>query len=215
MVSGAATTTSFGHDYSQQINEVKRKLLLYGVMHDFPDTIHPKRVEHCGLKKIIDSLPNGCVITGSTALYYFGLIDRKSTNDLDLIAPHEAVVEFNGRKNVRLKSSSYNTEDFDLAEDIVQFRFDSTYDVDFFVRTDYCEYNQHDAIRVDNIANIIEQKAKLGRRKDLEDLTFILDRLHNNTQPKDFKTTPLSEPLDCFGVISNKIKSLLTLPWKF
>lgn len=199
-------------DFSADITEIKRKINLHGIMHDFPTKVNYARVMDAISKEHIQLLPENCVITGSMALFFYGLLDRNTT-DLDVIAPHESVVTFSKINGVRYKTSSYQLSDFEFTDDIEQFQVKNIYDVDFFVREDYTDYIEVHGLKIDLIPNIVEQKAIIGRRKDLEDLRVILERL---TEPKKIALEQIiNEPIGFFQKGMDKITGLLKHKWKY
>lgn len=192
-------------DYSAEITEVKRKINLYGIMHDFPTKVNSFRILDAKNKEHIQLLSEDCVITGSMALFFYGLIDRNST-DLDVIAPEEAAATYNKNNDVRFKTSNYNLTDFELTDDIAQFQVKNTYDVDFFIREQYNDYIEVHGLKIDLIANIIEQKAKIGRAKDLQDLKIILERL---SEPEKLALGQIiTEPIGFFQKGMKKVVGL-------
>lgn len=182
--------TSPSSSFVKQIEEVKRKILLHGIVSEFPAKIVESRLELLKAENIINLIPYGCVLTGSVALYLYGLIDRKPL-DYDIISTYKNSNVFHSTTTSRILTNPYDTKDFDDLDEIIHYRIDNPLicDIDFFIKEDYEHYTSLEGLNIDNLANIVEQKSKIGRRKDLSDLVIILDRLTNGVPDKDTQTS--------------------------
>jgi hypothetical protein len=157
-----------------EIVNIKRQILLHGIINGFPKKITHHRLLDLNFIRILRVLPKNSVITGSNALYLYGLIDRKP-KDFDIISSLSNVDKFINTSKARQKALEYG--EIGLNSGVLSYTYNYKTDIDFFTKENYTEYNQYFWGRLDHLEAIIQTKASFGREKDLNDLKKILQKL--------------------------------------
>lgn len=109
------------------------------------------------------------ILTGSYALYIYGLLDRKP-QDFDVIISEE-----NSKKYKLINNYSY----FTTVKDAASIGYTIFDDVKFelFLSDDNTTYIEYDGIKIASPEYIIEKKVKMDRKKDNIDFIDIRSKL--------------------------------------
>lgn len=133
-----------------QINSVMKKMVVK------PDIKKIKKGDNIFFNKpywkIIEKYKDDCIITGSMALFAFGLIER-SPKDIDLIVLKQDI------KLPKLYKSSYPEE---AATNLLGTHEDSGYVIDFFEEENPI-YIEYEGYKFEHPLQIIVKKSKLNR----------------------------------------------------
>jgi len=165
-------TLLFTHSINYEV-ELKTMLRLIKIEYLIAKNIDiiPKRIINCKIYNALIQLPCDVIVSGSYALYIFGLIDRAPT-DLDIVVSSDSLLSMKGNY-LFTTHSKYNQG---INESCL---VGGKYLVDVFVE-DTPKYTTYMGINIQDPMDILDHKSRLARIKDYDDFEHIKNKLNGN-----------------------------------